>query len=390
MKKLIANIASAAALFAFPLSLRAETIKLQSPLDYQVVQRSSRAKGTITIAGSVLPEDKNDSPPDALEVSFIGKSQFGAIEETWRPIPFDPRVPAFRSQIVLPAGGWYRLQLRALRHNTPVATLEIPHVGIGEIFVISGQSNSANYGEGRQSPATGMVATFDGNSWRIANDPQPGAGGSGGSFVPAFGDAIARRFSVPVGIIATGVGATSVREWLPAGWPVSPLPTITHNVVTVGLNQWVSSGKIFDTFVGRIKPQGSKGFRAVLWHQGESDAHQADPGRTLPGPAWRCDMEMLIREANRAIGWDAPWFVARASYHNPGDTASPDVRAAQQALWDSGVAFEGPDTDTLVGEMRENGGKGVHMSAKGLAEHGRMWAEKVSPWLDLQIGAAPR
>jgi len=28
---------------------------------------------------------------------------------------------------------------------------------------------------------------------------------------------------------------------------------------------------------------GPRGFRAVLWHQGESDANQKDPTRTLPG-----------------------------------------------------------------------------------------------------------
>jgi hypothetical protein len=70
------------------------------------------------------------------------------------------------------------------------------------------------------------------------------------------------------------------------------------------------------------------------------------------------------------------------SYHTPDDTGSPEIRAAQQALWKSGVALEGPDSDAMVGDLREHGGKGVHFSGKGLREHGARWAAIVSRWLE--------
>jgi len=28
-------------------------------------------------------------------------------------------------------------------------------------------------------------------------------------------------------------------------------------------------------------------------------------------------LKQLIRDSRQAIGWDAPWFVAQVSYHNP-------------------------------------------------------------------------
>jgi hypothetical protein len=56
------------------------------------------------------------------------------------------------------------------------------------------------------------VSAFYGTDWQPADDPQPGASGSGGSFLPPFGDAIAERCGVPVGLVACGVGVTSVRE----------------------------------------------------------------------------------------------------------------------------------------------------------------------------------
>jgi hypothetical protein len=363
-------------------------INLASPLDYQVVQRSTPAAGKMVVAGNIVAESKTVLLPDKLEVRVTGESPFGSLPDGWQPLPCDSRVAAFRGEINLPAGGWYRLEVRAFRQGVPVASVVVEHTGIGEVFVIAGQSNSANYGEERQNTQSGLVAAFDGTVWRLADDPEPGAGGTKGSFMPPFGDEMAGHFHVPIGIVATGIGSTSVREWLPAGTRLTLLPPLTRNVIAVGDGQWEVSGKIFDSFNARMKQLGTHGFRAVLWHQGESDAKQADPERTLPGPLYRQYLGQLIRESRQAIGWEAPWFVAQVSYHNPADTASPDIRAAQKSLWDDGLALPGPDTDTLTGDMREKNGGGIHLSAQGLKAHARLWVEKVSPWLEQQIAEA--
>ena len=151
--------------------------------------------------------------------------------------------------------------------------------------------------------------------------------------------------------------------------------------------EWESKGRAFEMFTGRMKQLGPRGFRAVLWHQGESDANQRDATRTLPGNLYRKYLEKVIRESRRAIGWDAPWFVAQVSYHVPGDESSPDIRAAQASLWKDGLAHEGPDTDAIKGAFREAGGKGVHFSGLGQREHAARWVEKVAPWLEQQSKA---
>jgi hypothetical protein len=133
---------------------------------------------------------------------------------------------------------------------------------------------------------------------------------------------------------------------------------------------------------------GPGGFRAVLWHQGESDANQVDSGRTLPGELYRKYLELLIRDSRKEMGWEVPWFVAQASYHGPADRGSREIRAAQQAVCDDGFARLGPDTDELTGEMRDGNGNGVHLSAKGLREHARLWAAQVLPWLEQELGNA--
>jgi hypothetical protein len=347
-------------------------IVVDSPLDYQVIQR--RVAGSVVEVRGVLPV-----AADVVEVRLgdrawqkLGVRGDGALD--------------FEGSIASPAGGWYRLEVRARSGEEIIAEAVVAHVGVGEIFVIAGQSNSANHGAEKQVVKSEMVSTFDGKAWRIAHDPQPGASGGGGSFVPAFADAMVEKFQVPIGIVATGVGATSVREWLPKGARFPNPPTILNKVTELPGGGWESKGDTFSNFVRRAKSLGPNGFRAVLWHQGESDANQRDASRTLAGKLYMDYLTQVIKESRRELGWVFPWFVAQASYHNPGDVGSPDIRAAQRALWDSGMALEGPDSDALVGENRDNGGKGVHFSAVGLKAHGQAWAEKVAPWLQKKSG----
>ena len=366
-----------AVLLLAPLALvQAATLTLSSPLDYQVIQRSSKYNGAITISGEVTDAGADTA---AIDVRIGTKGHAGE----WQRVGAQWDQAQFRATFDAPAGGWYRLEVRAVARAKVLAESAVDPIGIGEVFVIAGQSNSANYGSEKQSTKTGRVSAFDGKKWQIANDPQPGADGNGGSFMAPFGDAMVDRLGVPVGIIACGAGGTSVRHWLPKGTRSPILPTGSTSHLPSG--EWESDGGLFNNLIARMKAPGPRGFRAVLWHQGESDANQADPARTLPGKLYREYLESIIRLSRSEVGWDAPWFVAQVSYHVPGDEASPDIRAAQASLWKDSIALEGPDTDALKGDLRENGGKGVHFSGPGLRAHAALWVEKVAPWLEQQL-----
>lgn len=352
-------------------------LPLDAPLDYQVVQRRTPQEGIVHVSGRV------PLPAETVEVQCGGD---------WRPGDLRKTDGTFTADVKVPSGGWYACRARATAGGKVLATAEVPHVGVGEVFVVAGQSNAANHGEERLATTTGRVAAFDGRRWQLARDPEPGASGDGGSFLPPFGDAIAERYHVPVGLVACGIGVTSVREWLPEGARFPNPPTLVGRVRQVPGGAWESRGEAFALLTTRMKTLGPHGIRAVLWHQGESDANQKDPDRTLPGRLYREELERLIRDSRRAIGWEAPWFVAQVSYHVPGDEASPDIRAAQKSLWEAGLALEGPDSDALKGPLREHNGQGVHFSGQGLRTHAARWAEKVAPWLDTQLdlGGAAR
>jgi len=361
-------------------------LTLSSPADFQVFQRTSRTEGQIIVAGH-LPREIEGPATVVLETRLAGAGL--RTEPDWRKLAtIKPGKKEFHAELTARGGGWFQLQIRIRRDEAILGEVAVEHVGVGEVFVIVGQSNSANHGEEKQQTRTGLVAAFSGTGWTLANDPQPGASGSGGSFMPPFGDALVDRFHIPIGIVAAGVGATSVREWLPKGTQFPNPPTITNHVTELPEGEWESNGDLFDQFVNRLKQLGPHGFRAVLWHQGESDSNQQDATRTLAGPLYEKFLTQLIRDSRREVGWDVPWFVAQASYQNPENNGSPSIRAAQEALWKSGVALEGPDTDALRGDLRDSAGAGVHFSGKGLREHADRWVDKVAPWLDRQLLAA--
>jgi hypothetical protein len=209
-----------------------------------------------------------------------------------------------------------------------------------------------------------MVTTFDGTNWRIADDPQPGAHDQDvyklGSFWPAFGDAMFAKYKVPIGVAVTGHGGTSIKEW------ASQTPDKEGKLVP---------GELFNWSLTRMKQLGPHGFRAVLWHQGESDIE-------MPAETYADGLGKIIADFRSAAGWDMPWFVARASYHPGKPLNEKTSRGGQAILWQKKIAFEGPDTDKMVGDLRDQDGKGIHFSKKGLKVHGEAWAKKVGAWLD--------
>jgi hypothetical protein len=315
-------------------------LTLVSPADYQVFQRSSKLGGKVFVSGMI------PLGCDSAQVRLANRTG-------WVEMPVDASTRSFAYDFSVPSGGWYRLEVRALKSGRTIEAASIEHVGMGEVFVGAGQSNSTNSGgEGRLFVESGMVSTFSGSDWRIANDPQPGVHdrSTGGSFWPAFGDAMARRYKVPIGLAVTGHGGTSV-------------------------NQWQKGSELFEWTLTRIRQLGRGGFRALLWHQGESDTGMAMA-------EYRDKLAAIIADSRAAAGWAFPWFVARVSYHNPAQPMFDSTRDAQKALWDAGIALEGPDTDALGFDNRDNGGKGIHFSPKGLRAHGAMWADKVAAWLD--------
>ncbi|MBR4748571.1 MAG: hypothetical protein IK083_03240 [Abditibacteriota bacterium] len=319
-----------------------EDLALDSPAEYQVFQRQTKTRGRLFFSGKV------NVPCDRVEYKITGQG----INGRKYPSSFKPlRVQdgTFGEYVDGWAGGWYTVEVRAIRDKKTVASQTLEHVGIGEVFVGAGQSNSTNNGQFPIQQTLGMSSTTDGKVWKINDDPMLGHHDNtqGGSYYPALGDALYERLGVPIGIASTGHGATGIVHWLP-------------------------ETDLYAYMMNRIRQLGKNGFRAVLWHQGESDALN-------PSDVSLINMQRIIETSVYDAGWEFPWFVAKVSYHSAANPRWPNIRRAHQRLWDLGIAQQGPDTDVLTAELRDN--TGIHLNREGLKKHGEMWAEILGPWI---------
>jgi lysophospholipase L1-like esterase len=258
-------------------------------------------------------------------------------------------------KLELPAG-WYQLEFRAMKSGALVATAGVDHVGVGEVFVTCGQSNSANHGQPPQQAEDERVSSrhFQTGLWQHADDPQPGASGEGGSPWALLGDLLVKKHDVPVGFICVGVGGTAV-------------------------SYWTLNGGGYARLQQAVQSLGPQGCRAVLWHQGESDS--------LGGTSAKDYAKMLgetIAQSRKDAGWDLPWGVALASFH-PAPEATAERQAAVVAGQRKVIAtvpgvFQGPETDSYHtrGWLCDT----VHFNAQGLAAHAQGWADAVAPILE--------
>lgn len=234
-------------------------------------------------------------------------------------------------------------------------------VGVGEVFLVAGQSNSVScdLSGGRHASDTGLVSVNDMKgelSVKRADDAEPDVEtfvftGPGRAITTnvawmRLGDLLADSRHVPVMFVNVARNATSTECWKPDGGPCWPL---------------------------LAKALASRAYRAVLWQQGESDVMS---GMTME--ASLVNMTALI-EAGRQIAPGIPWFVAHNSLKNGTPYDDQGVRRAQSAVVAKGLACAGPDTDVI---RDHPGWVGVaDFGGEGLTHHGDLWFPIVNDFL---------
>ncbi len=328
-------------------------LTLAQPQPYQVVQRDAGDRGRVPVKGIC------SGPATRVEARYE-KLGAGATTSAWTRVASNLVNGAVEGGLSVPAGGWYRLTVRALDGEREVARQVVEKVGVGEVFIVAGQSNSGNFGWPRQTPTEDRAAAYCPwcKAWRHGHDPQPsGGGGSGGSPWPAMESALVRALDVPVTVVCLAVGGASVSNWLPA-------TRAGYGGIPRALD-----------FAG---PQGA---RAILWHQGETDAAS---GTTTETYAER--LETIIAQSRRDAGWAIPWGVATAAFYPEPPNETPEqrtnrldrqaaIRAGQARVQGLPGVFAGAYTDDLTGpEWRCDT---IHFNARGFDEHGKRWAERI-------------
>jgi len=324
------------------------TLTLSFPKTRQIVQRDTSDRADILLEGTW------SGPAARLEARAIvmpGGTNNG-LSTDWVLVGGSPITGSFAG--VLPgvmAGGWYQIEMRALDEQANVvATRNVERVGVGDLLVTAGQSNAACFGSPTQKTDDDRISAYSlsARTWRLAADPQPdnsGGTGTGGSPWPRLGSLLVQSNRVPVGFIGLAYGGTSLAQWAPG---TALYRNLTNTLVRFGPN----------------------GVRAVLWHQGESDALESTSAVTY---AQR--LSNIVTRARAAAGWSVPWGIAEASFHPSASRAQEEAVAAGQRWFTATTpdCFRGPRTDdfNLEGKLSDS----VHFNQAGLTEHARRWAD---------------
>ncbi len=332
-----------------------------------VVQRGADGSGRLYVAGQL------SAIADRIEAQLTPVAAGQGTATAWQTVQTNPAKGLFLGQLT-GVGGWYVLTVRAVRSGLTIGQATVGPVGIGEVFIAAGQSNSRGLGIGDNDlgSVTGRVTTIDtinhyyppgAQALYSSGDPSP---------VPHFvslvakkrvfpmgesswgwgelGDYLVNRLNVPVVFYNAGWDSSTIENWIntangipacnryfcAANWPNLQPYTNLKNV----LRYYGATG----------------GARAVLWHQGESEYGDASSGTI---PQYATQLRELIQKSRADFGGrNLPWVVARVSFD--GQTTRQAVIDKQlEVIQTPGLTvFQGPLNDTI--QNRHGGAVDVH------------------------------
>ena len=219
------------------------------PEPYQIVQRGG-ALGDIPISGSFVDENVIHDIEAAL-----GAGDYAVIAQA--------SPGSFAGTLANQPQGQGTLAVRLADDVTQTGS--VAHVGIGDVYVIAGQSNAVGLGANLQSysHATLKAGLFGNDyAWRELADPVDSAvgqfdavsedAGCAGSYWPLLATSLLAARALPIGFVPCAKSASAIEAWLPG---------TDHE----------DRATLYGSMIYRARRQPG-GVKAVLFHQGESDA----------------------------------------------------------------------------------------------------------------------
>lgn len=206
---------------------------ITSPSPFQVFQRSADDTGSILISGHVetTGEYSVSATWNGFESGVLWQGDTPDFSAEWAGLP------VWQSDLIVTVGG---------------ESYTVPNVGIGDIYIIAGQSNAVGHGNNYQMYTNtlglrGSMFAYDG--WKELADPtgiRADDSNAGGSIWPLLATYMLER-GVPVAFVPTAKNSTSVNHWQPGQ-------------------------ALYEDMHARIAQLPAPYARAVLWQQGEYDA----------------------------------------------------------------------------------------------------------------------
>ncbi|WP_080057851.1 sialate O-acetylesterase [Spirosoma aerolatum] len=326
-----------------------------------VFQRNLANNATVTITGT--------APTNAslVEARFIPISSSQGTLTNWSSLSFLSGTSSFRGQVTV-NGGWYRLAVRAKNGSVVIAETQVDRIGVGEVFVVAGQSNVYGGLQRVTSSVEDRVSCVDFRQDSISEQLLPlqfskvSYGSSIGPSQPphlwsTLGDKLVQRLNVPVLFLGAALGGSSSSEWQQGA--TGNMGTTTNSSVYRRL------GEALLHYVSRT------GARAVLWHQGETDTYYNVNGQTYYN-----NINAVIEKSRQQVGSQPlAWMISRVSFNNY-QTNAGIISAQNQLIANIPNAFPGPASDSIIGTA--NRPDGIHMKGPGLVRFTNSWDQALT------------
>ena len=291
------------------------SIVVLSPRPYQVLQRGANGRGAMDVNG--------------IRRGFAGRVEVRWGTGAWHAVSCGGD-GSFRVRLGGLSAGEGALVVRSARHHA--IRCERTPVGVGDIYVVAGQSNASGRSSSRFSGSiAGLTATVFGNDyrWKPLRDPTDSPLGqvdvvsrdsyAGGSVWPLVAKELMRKEPVPVAFVPCAKGTTSIAMWqrddrTPA-----------------------RSDTLYGSMLRRVRAVGGH-IRAVLFWQGENNARN----RTSHD-SYEASLLHFAADVRGDVG--VPIVVAQMGdyRHEWYTAASVDaIRLAQQDAWGTSNVVAGP------------------------------------------------
>ena len=334
-------------------------ITVSHPISNAVYQRNSASQANLIISGSY-----SQPIATAIQARLLNASNATPIPGyDWSIIQENPTMGYFSGQFSNVPAGWYTLEIRSLRSGTVLEATTVNRVGIGDVFMIAGQSNGQGYFDNSNNPiglasSSEKVVTHDYGVYcsnenlpmpvmsQILELTKPSTAGFASWCYGRLGENIVNSTGFPVAFFNSGAsGSTS------DNWKVSSDGGTTNNIFTgqqfcstIDENNGrpYSIGLPYSNFKRGLNYYNSLfGARAVLWHQGESDKVQ-----NVSASTYQTNVNYVIAKSRNDFSNNLPWVISRVSFIDGAPSAI--ITGAQTGLINNAnQIFAGPETDGI-------------------------------------------
>lgn len=354
------------------------------PIPRMVIQRNQSNTASIYVTGMF------SIPVDRIETRLVPTSMANRVDVDWVVLHDQPKNGTFKGSVTAPAG-LFRLEVRGIRNGQTVSSASVPGVGVGEVFVVAGQSNAMGLPNLGAKGASERVVVF--NAWNRFWNKNDALESSDKPFpTPTFstltatslvyptgetawcwgelGDYIADRYNVPVAFFNVAIPATVAENWSNSAKGI-PAKNIFNSTIWPFLQPYSNLRNTLQYYNSQF------GIRAILWHHGESDAV---PLHT-PTETYRQDIQYLIDNSRTDFGRNVTWVVARSSITPAGPLPSSEIIQAQLLLakTPNNNVWEGPDTDSIQSPRPSHGHfENISNGIQGISEFANAWKKNLT------------